>query len=85
MNKIDWFNEICTHLQKVDTNDFWSDGNQIMCLEMEQADFLGNLIESLYRSQGEDIQIITGYYDKREDEQQGTVDNYSNMWYVTIE
>lgn len=84
MKKIDWFNEFVTHLEGVCTREFWCDGEQIMCANESQAEFLAGFIEKLYNSQDEAVVVTTGHYDKREDERQGTVDSYSGMWYIDI-
>lgn len=84
MKKVDWFNEIVTHLEGACTREFWCDGEQILCSNEAQANFLADLIEKLYEAQGESITTTTGYYDEQEDKRQGTVDSYSGMWYVDI-
>lgn len=85
MKKIDWFNEILEHLDGIENKNFWCDGEQIICENESQAEFLADFIETLYRSQEENIIILTGYYDKREDELRGTLDSYSGRWYVTVD
>lgn len=84
MRKIDWFNEIVKRLQTINADDFWSDGKVIMCANLTQANSLADLIEKLYKSQGENIVVIVDYYDKHEDERRGTLGYYSEMWYITI-
>ena len=84
MKKFDWFNEIVTQLKDIYTKEFWCDGEQIICANESQAEFLANFIEKHYESQGETVTTITGYYDKTEDERHNTVDDYSGMWYITL-
>lgn len=85
MEKIDWFNAVLSHLDGIKTRSFWCDGEQIMYESKSQAEFLADFIETLYKSQGEDIVVVTGYYDKREDERSGTFDGYSGKWYVSVD
>lgn len=84
MEKIDWFNEIVKRLKTIKADDFWSDGEVIMCVNLTQAESLADLIEKLYKSQGENIVVNVDYYDKREDERRGTLGLYSETWYIFI-
>lgn len=42
------------------------------------------MFECLYKAQGEEIIVNTGYYDPIEDERSGEVDRYTGWWYVNI-
>ena len=42
------------------------------------------MLTTLYRTQGEEVEINTGYYDPEEDERNNEVDRYTGWWYVNI-
>lgn len=42
------------------------------------------MFECLYKAQGEDILVVTGYYDPVEDEKYGQVDRCTGWWFVNI-
>ncbi len=86
MERIDWLAEMVKRLQGESTRDTCSDGDHIMLGSLEKAEFLANLIETLYHSQGENVNVKVEYYDKHEDERRDTPPGtYSCMWYLTIE
>ena len=45
---------------------------------------MADRIEELYRKQGEDVMLSTGYYDPEEDKRNGEEDEYTGYWYVDI-
>lgn len=83
-DKIDWFDEICKRLRDYSGGDIWSAGDEILCKTESAADAIADLIESLYRSDDEEVMVNTGYYDPEEDERNGEVDRFTGWWYVNI-
>lgn len=81
---IDWFDEICKRLRDYSEGDIWSAGDEILCKTESAADAIADLIESLYRSDDEEVMVNTGYYDPEEDERNGEVDRFTGWWYVNI-
>lgn len=82
--QFNWFEEICYGLPEEPDGALWSTGDEILCRTEEAANAIANLIESMYKAQGEDVLTITGYYDPEEDERNGEVDRYTGWWYVYI-
>ena len=83
-DKIDWFDEICKRLRDYSEGDIWSAGGEILCKTESAADTLADLIESLYRSDDEEVMVNTGYYDPVEDELAGETDRFTGWWCVGI-
>jgi hypothetical protein len=79
-----WFDEIIDRLHNYPAENIWSNGDEILCKTEEVADALADMLECLYKAQGEDVLINTGYYDPIEDERNGEVDRYTGWWYVDI-
>lgn len=65
-------------------DDFWTDSSEIMVRTEEEANVLADFIESLYRIDHREVDILTGCFDNREDIRNGEVDQYTGWWYVTI-
>lgn len=84
IKKVNWFEEITDRLSDYSEGDIWSSGDEILCKTEEVADALADMFECLYRVQGEEILVNTGYYDPVEDERNGEVDRYTGWWYVNI-
>lgn len=84
MEKFDWFEIIVKRIEEEQNNNIWSVGDEILCKTESAANTLADMLELLYRSQGEDVLINTGYYDPVEDERNGEVDRYTGWWYVNI-
>ena len=85
MEKIDWFNVIAERLRDYSEGDIWSSGDEILCRTESAADTLADMFESLYRAQGEEILVNTGYYDPEEDKRNNEEDRYTGWWYVNID
>lgn len=85
MKKIDWFKEITDRLPDYSEEIIWTGGNEILVKTESEANALADTLELLYRSQGEDILINTGYYDPEEDEKNEEVDRYTGWWYVNVD
>lgn len=83
--KIDWFAHICQRLSDDPGLSVRWDGDEMMlCRTESAANAIADLFEQLYRSQGEEVVINTGFYDPEEDKRDGTVDDYTGWWYVKI-
>lgn len=83
---INWFTIIADRLPDHSDEDVWcNNGDEIMCRSSDAADAIADLIESLYRSQGEEVIIVTGYYDPEEDERNGETDRCTGWWYVNMD
>lgn len=85
MGRLNWFHVIADRLRDYSEGDVWCNyGDEIMCRTQSAADAIADLIESLYRSQGEDIVVNTGYYDPEEDRRNGEEDRCTGWWYINI-
>ena len=82
--KLDWFTEITDRLRDYSEGDIWSTGDEILCKTESAANTLADMLECLYKMQGEDIVIQTGYYDPEEDKRNNEEDRYTGWWYVNI-
>ncbi len=84
MEKIDWFEKIMERLRDYSEGQVWTSGDEILCKTESAADAIADMLEVLYRTQGDEILVNTGYYDPDEDEKNGEVDRYTGWWYVNI-
>ena len=85
-NKEDWFAVIVERLPDNHECSIWSlDGDEILCKTEGGAEAVADLIEYLYKSQGEDVVAKTGHYDPEEDERNGMLDARTGWWYVLID
>lgn len=64
---------------------YWTDNEEILCKSEEIAETIANMIETLYWMDGEKVSIQTGYYDPKEDEDEGKADEYTGWWYVVMD
>lgn len=85
MDNIDWMSIICEALPDYSEGKIWSDGSEILVKTESAADTVADLIESLYRLQGEEVLVNTGYYDPEEDKRNNEEDRYTGWWYVNID
>lgn len=81
----EWFSLFTDRLRDYSGGGVWSDGTEILCRTKSAADAIADLLWQLYNTQGEDATVLTGYYDPKEDENNGEQDRYTGWWYVTIE
>lgn len=59
---------------------YWSDGKEILCKTEAEAEHLANFLEDIgYES------MQTGYYDPKEDERDGAVDDHTGFYYVAMD
>lgn len=49
------------------------------------ANTIADLIDALYRAQGEEVLVNTGYYDPKEDKRNNEEDRYTGWWYINID
>lgn len=84
MKKRDWFTEIADKLRDYSDGDIWSTGDEILCKTESAADALADLLWQLYHSQDEDVTVVTGFYDPKEDRRNGEQDRFTGWWYVDI-
>ena len=56
----------------------WTDGSEILCPTEAQADVIADFIDAMVG----DSFCHTGYYDPKEDERSGEVDDHTGYWYV---
>lgn len=49
------------------------------------ANTIADLVEALYRLQGEEVLVNTGHYDPEEDRRNNEEDRYTGWWYVNID
>lgn len=81
---MDWFTEIAERLRDYSEGDVWSTGDEILCRTESAADAIADLIESLYRADGEEARLCTGYYDPIIDAHNNELDRFTGWWYVDI-
>ena len=83
--KIDYFPRCCEALPDYSESPIWSDGAyEILCDTESGAEAVASHLESLYRADGEEIRLVTGYYDPEEDERNHETDRYTGWYYVGI-
>ena len=83
--RIDWMEMIVNALPDYPDGIIWSDGEEILVKTESAADTIADLIEALYRAQGEGILVNTGSYDPEEDKRNNEEDRYTGWWYVNID
>lgn len=83
--KMDWFSLLADRLRDYSDGDIWSNGCEILCRTESAAAAIEDLLWQLYNTQGEDVSVITGYYDPDEDKRNDEEDRYTGWWYVTVE
>lgn len=86
--KLDWFAIVMDAVPNNPDNpntDMWGNGNELLCKTEDKANKLIEVLERLYRSQGENVTLCSGYYDPIEDQQNGLTDEYTGWWYVSLE
>lgn len=80
-----WFSEIADRLRDHPEGDVWSVGDELLCKTESAANMLADMIEQLYRSQGEEVVVNTGFYDPETGKRNGEEDRFTGWWYVNIE
>lgn len=83
--RIDWMEMIINSLPDYSDGIIWSDGGTEILVKTESAaNTIADLVTLLYKTQGEDVLINTGYYDPEEDKRNNEEDRYTGWWYVNI-
>ena len=86
IGRIDWMEMIVNALPDYSDVIIWSDGGTKILVKTESAaNTIADLIEALYRAQGEEVLVNTGSYDPEEDKRNNEEDRYSGWWYVNID
>ena len=84
--RVNWMYSFVESLPDYSDGNIWTDGDREILVRTESAaEAVADLIELLYRAQGDDISINTGYYDPEEDRKNGETDRYTGWWYVNID
>lgn len=83
--RIDWMEMIVNALPDYPDGIIWSDGEEILVKTKSAANTIADLIEALYRAQGEEILVNIGFYDPEEDKRNNEEDRYTGWWYVNID
>ena len=82
---VEWFEVIRKGVGHDRNAAYWSDiQGEILCATEGFAELMADRIEELYRKQGEDVMLSTGYYDPDEDKRNHEEDEYTGYWYVEI-
>lgn len=85
IKKANWMEMIVNALPDYSDVIIWSDGGTEILVKTESAaNTIADLIEALYREQGEEVLVNTGFYDPEEDKRNKEEDRYSGWWYVNI-
>ena len=86
IGRIDWMEMIVNALPDYSDAIIWSDGGTEILVKTESAaNTIADLIEALYRAQGEEVLVNTGSYNPEEDKRNNEEDRYSGWWYVNID
>lgn len=85
MEKVNWFEKITERLRDYSEGEIWTSGDEILCKTESAVNAIADMLETLYKTQGDEILVNTGYYDQMEDEKNGEVDRYTGWWYVNIQ
>ena len=82
----DYMKLFCEALPDYSEGNIWCDGGmEILCKTESAAQAVADLLELLYRKNGEEILINTGYYDPEEDKRNGEEDRYTGWYYVNVD
>ena len=84
--RIDWMEMIINALPDYSDGIIWSDGGTEILVKTESAaNTIADLITLLYKMQGEEVLINTGFYDQEEDRRNNEEDRYTGWWYVNFD
>lgn len=81
---MDWFQLIADRLRDYSDGDIWSDGTEILCKTEDGANTIADMLTTMYEADDNEMQIVTGYYDPKEDKRNNEEDRYTGWWYVNI-
>lgn len=82
---MDWFSAFCDRLRDYSEGEIWSVGDELLCRTESAANALADLLEQLYKADGKEVIIWTGYYDPKEDKRNGEEDRFTGWWYVNMD
>ena len=83
---MDYMELFCEALPDYSEGNIWCDGGtEILCRTESAAQAVADLLELLYRKDGKEILINTGYYDPEEDKRNGEEDRYTGWYYVNVD
>ena len=85
MERINWFDMITDRLRDYSEGEIWISGSEILCRTESAANTIADMFETLYKTQGDEILVNTGYYDPEEDKKNNEVDRYTGWWYVNVQ
>ena len=85
MERINWFDMITDRLRDYSEGEIWTSGSGILCRTESAANTIADMFETLYKTQGDEILVNTGYYDPEEDKKNNEVDRYTGWWYVNVQ
>lgn len=85
IKKANWMEMIVNALPNYPDGTIWTDEDEILVKTESAANTIADLIEALYRAQGEEVLVNTGYYDTEEDKRNNEEDRYYGWWYVNID
>ncbi len=83
--RIDWMEMIVNALPNYPDGIIWADEDEILVKTESTANTIADLIETLYRAQGEEVLVNTGSYNPEEDKRNNEEDMYTGWWYVHID
>lgn len=83
-SKINWFEKIVNRLRDYSEGEIWTTGDEILVKTESAANAIADMLTTLYKTQGEDVTIVTGYYDPAEDFINNEIDRCTGWWYVNI-
>lgn len=83
--RIDWMEMIVNALPNYPDGIIWADEDEILVKTESTANTIADLIEALYRAQGEEVLVNTGSYNPEEDKRNNEEDRYTGWWYVNID
>lgn len=87
MSGIDIFKKMIEELPRSPGLDAvrWTNGDFVLCSENDDAERLADYLEYSSYSIGENLTVMTGYYDPEEDRKSGEVDECTGYWYVCLD
>lgn len=83
--RVNWFDMIMDRLRDYSEGEIWTSGSEILCRTESAANTIADMFATLYKTQGDEIFVNTGYYDPKEDVKNHEVDRYTGWWYVNIQ
>lgn len=81
---IDWFRVFTDRMRDYSEGNIWTNGDEILVRTEESADAVADLIATLYRGQGQQPKILTGFYDPEEDRRTGKTDRHTGWHHIQV-